>query len=188
MAKKLKSKPLNLNKTGCSPMSSNCIIWQGPEIPCLSLCKGDNITQVIYDLAINFCDLYEQLSPETYNIECLNLDECNIKVFKDLFQAIIDKVCFLEAGGCNTNVEIEIQEDGSFKANVTNGTAPYTYLWTPESVNPEKVDISNPTLQITNASLTNIGSPNFYASLIKVKVTDANGCIATAYKMITYLD
>jgi hypothetical protein len=88
-------RPININKETCSPISSNCVIWQGPDIPCLNLCKGATVTEVVYELATDFCNLYEQLSPDRYNFECLNLEGCPPETFKDLFQVIINRVCEL---------------------------------------------------------------------------------------------
>lgn len=55
-------KPVNSNlrikpEDGCTKTSSSCVIWQGPDIPCIDLCKGDTITDVIYDLATKLCEI-----------------------------------------------------------------------------------------------------------------------------------
>jgi hypothetical protein len=77
-------------------------------------------------------------------------------------------------------------------ANVQNGTAPYTYEWTFED--------GAPNIQFTTATTNQtVGYNNIpgggyllenqtiqatkFTSLVKVKVTDVNGCIATAYYM-----
>jgi len=44
-------KPLNYSSENCDPISSNCVIWQGPDIDCIDLCKGDTVSEVIYKLA-----------------------------------------------------------------------------------------------------------------------------------------
>ena len=47
-----------MNLSGnCIPQSSDCVIWQGPDIECLDLCYGDNITTVLYKLALLVCDI-----------------------------------------------------------------------------------------------------------------------------------
>lgn len=51
----------NLNKETCSPVSSNCVIWQGPDITCLNLCKGDSISDVTYKLATEVCTLINNM-------------------------------------------------------------------------------------------------------------------------------
>ena len=47
---------------GCNPMSSNCVIWQGPDIPCIKLCKGDSISDITAKLAEELCTLLEPVS------------------------------------------------------------------------------------------------------------------------------
>lgn len=50
--------PLNSNKTGgCDNISSNCVIWQGPDLPCIDLCKGDTISDVIAKLCEELSEL-----------------------------------------------------------------------------------------------------------------------------------
>ena len=44
-------KPLNLDNSPCSPTSSNCVIWQGPDLACIKLCKGDTVSDVVAKLA-----------------------------------------------------------------------------------------------------------------------------------------
>jgi hypothetical protein len=86
-------KPLNLNKESCNPISSNCVIWQGPEIECINLCKGDTVTDVVYKLATELCDLLETFNVDSYDISCFNLLECDPKDFQELIQLLINKVC-----------------------------------------------------------------------------------------------
>lgn len=45
----------NITSSGCTPTSSDCIIWQGPNIACINLCTGDSITDVTYKLAEKLC-------------------------------------------------------------------------------------------------------------------------------------
>lgn len=44
-----------LSNTCGNPTSSNCVIWAGPNLPGLSLCKGATLTDVIYSLNNNCC-------------------------------------------------------------------------------------------------------------------------------------
>ncbi len=43
--------------SGCVPTSSNCIVWQGPNIPCINLCTGDSVTDVVYKMAEKLCQV-----------------------------------------------------------------------------------------------------------------------------------
>ena len=91
-------KPINYKDDGCTPTSSNCIIWQGPDISCLNLCKGDTISDVIFKLACLVCEIKDQLNVDSYDLTCLDLDKCDIpKSYKELLQLIIDKICELQS-------------------------------------------------------------------------------------------
>ena len=88
--------PINKPQEGCTPTSSNCVIWQGPDIPCINLCKNDNISTVVYKLATELCELLDSLNISTYDITCLDLGNCGPDDFKSLIQLLIDKICELE--------------------------------------------------------------------------------------------
>ena len=84
------------NKAGCDPVSSNCVIWQGPAIPCIKLCKGDSISDVTYKLAVQLCDLLDQLNITTYDLTCFNPICPTLDNFHDLIQFLINKICELQ--------------------------------------------------------------------------------------------
>ena len=92
--------PSNKNQEGCNPISSNCVIWQGPDLPCIQLCKGDSISDVTAKLATELCDLLGQLSTENgnFNLDCFDLTCTNINNIHDLIQFILDQLCALQ--GC----------------------------------------------------------------------------------------
>lgn len=85
-------KPLNLDKSPCSPVSSNCVIWNGPDIECIGLCKGDTVTQVIYKLAEELCSLIDMFKLSNYDISCLELP-CPPNSFEELINALIQAIC-----------------------------------------------------------------------------------------------
>ena len=108
-------KPLKSNlhlkpEDGCSKISSSCIIWQGPDIPCIDLCKGDTITDVIYDLAMLLCDMTEGV------VDISGLDfKCIIEegiaeptTLIATLQAIIDKQCFFEENCCSDSDGVNV--------------------------------------------------------------------------------
>ena len=88
--------PTNKDSKGCSPVSSNCVIWQGPDIACLKLCKGDTVTQVVYKLAKEFCDVLEWLDVDQYDLACFEIEKCSPDNFKELLQFLIGRICALE--------------------------------------------------------------------------------------------
>ena len=83
-------------KENCTPISSNCITWTGPNIPCIKLCKGDSVTDVLYNFAMSYCDLLSQLDPSKYDLACLNDTKCPPKSFQELVQLLITKICEIE--------------------------------------------------------------------------------------------
>jgi len=95
-------KPLNNNDPTCSPVSSNCVIWQGKDIPCISLCNGDTVSDVVFKLATELCDVLDQLDVSTYDISCLGLQNYVPTNFHDFFQVIINKICELKTC-CDSN-------------------------------------------------------------------------------------
>lgn len=90
--------PIQSNSTqeGCSPISSNCVIWQGPDIPCINLCNGDSVSDVVAKLASKLCIIIDQLDITAYDLSCFNPVCPNPQDFQNLIQFILDKVCELE--------------------------------------------------------------------------------------------
>lgn len=86
-------KPTNPDEKGCTPISSNCVIWQGPNIECIKLCKGDSISDVTFKLATELCKIMEELDVSNYDLSCLNLTQCDPENFQQLLQLIINKLC-----------------------------------------------------------------------------------------------
>ena len=104
-------KPYNTggNKENCSPVSSNCVIWQGPDLPCLDLCKGDSVSDVVYKTAVEICEIKDTLNLSDLDFTCL-LDVCNCchvapdPDLKSVLQYLIDKICCIyeqNTGGSN---------------------------------------------------------------------------------------
>ena len=89
-------KPLNLDNRPCSPISSNCVIWQGSDIQCIKLCTGDTISDVVFKLATELCTIMDTLKITNYDLSCFNLTACPPDDFQKLIQLIIDKICALE--------------------------------------------------------------------------------------------
>ena len=101
-------KPLNLDNRPCSPISSNCVIWQGPDIPCIKLCTGDTVSDVIFKLGTELCTIMDQLKVSNYDLSCLGITSCPPEDFQALIQLLINKICELngltpddvKSGGC----------------------------------------------------------------------------------------
>jgi len=89
-------KPLNLDNSPCSPISSNCVIWQGPDIPCIKLCTGDTISDVVFKLATELCAVLDTLNVSNYDLSCFNLTACAPNDFQALIQFLIEQICTTE--------------------------------------------------------------------------------------------
>jgi len=83
----------NNKSTPCSVVSSNCVSWQGPDIPCIGLCKGDTVTDVIAKLGELVCDIDTRASEVTVNVACLGGGTYDN--YNDLIQFITTKLCDL---------------------------------------------------------------------------------------------
>lgn len=89
--------PTNQTKgQGCSPVSSNCVIWQGPDIPCINLCHGDSVTDVVFKLATELCDIMDTLDIKTYDLTCFQPICPDPQNFHDMLQFLITKICELQ--------------------------------------------------------------------------------------------
>jgi len=99
-------KPLNADDPGCNYTTSNCVIWQGPDIPCIKLCKGDTVSIVIAKLATELCAIMDTLKISSYDLSCFNLTTCKPDDFQELIQFLIGRICKLEqCTGCIPNCD-----------------------------------------------------------------------------------
>lgn len=89
-------KPVNAEERGCNPISSDCVIWQGPDIECINLCKGDSVSTVVAKLAQELCDLIETFNLDNYDLACLNVGDCGPEDFQALINLLIERICQLE--------------------------------------------------------------------------------------------
>jgi hypothetical protein len=96
---------------GCDNISSNCVIWQGPDIACINLCNGDTITEVVAKLATELCTLITDgvtSNPSLIGLDltCLNIPGVTPTELVPVLQAMITQIC----------------------ANTTSGNGPGTVL------------------------------------------------------------
>jgi len=89
----------NQNQSGCTPTASNCVIWQGPDLPCINLCTGDSISDVTAKLAQILCNIQDQLQLSNFSTALLCFDPIcpPLTDFEDLVNFIINKLCALQA-------------------------------------------------------------------------------------------
>ena len=89
-------KPLNLDNSPCSPISSNCVIWQGPNIPCVKLCTGVTVSDVVHKLATELCNIMDLLDVNGYDLSCFDLVACKPTNIQELIQFLIERICAIE--------------------------------------------------------------------------------------------
>ena len=80
-------------QASCNPVSSNCVIWQGPDIPCIDLCKGDSVSDVTFKIATELCTLVDQLDIKGFDVSCFPPICPKPENIHDLIQFILDQLC-----------------------------------------------------------------------------------------------
>jgi len=112
----------NTAEQGCVPVSSNCVVWQGPNLACLNLCNGDTVSDVVYKVAEKLCTIQSELVLTDQQLSCL-LTFCSsvgpaptTKTVSAVLDFIIKKVCCL-------NTRITTLESGSGSGSGTGTQA-----------------------------------------------------------------
>lgn len=83
---------------GCDSISSNCVIWQGPDIACINLCNGDTISDVTAKLAQLVCSLIEDGVANNPNLNgldlsCLNIPGTTPTTLVPVLQEMVNEIC-----------------------------------------------------------------------------------------------
>ena len=119
--------PTNSNNlTNCDPISSNCVIWQGPDLPCVEICTGDTISTVIAALCTELQllqTLIENGGGSTFNIA--NIDQSELSGgpatnLEELIQLMITNIVLNQGGGSSSGGgSSAVDCDQVFKCAVT---------------------------------------------------------------------
>lgn len=169
-------KPLNLDNSPCSPTSSNCVIWQGPDLACIKLCKGDTVSDVVAKMATELCTILDQLNVNNYDLACFNSTACPPVDFQALIQFLIDHICALENANVVTVTTIN-------PPNTTSTTFPQSFPQSntcPDcvvSVAPCFIIGTQTTMQLTD-----------YVTMIAEKVCDLILSVTDLQNQISTLD
>ena len=98
---------------GCDNISSNCVIWQGPDISCIDLCNGDSISEVTAKLATKVCDLITNgvsANPSLAGLDltCLAIQGQPPTTLVPVLQAMVTQIC-QNSGRSSSNVQFSQQ-------------------------------------------------------------------------------
>ena len=92
----------------CTPISSNCVIWQGPDIECINLCNGDTVSDVVAKLATELCALINatcECNPDLTGLDLNCIPPANVPDptnLVDVLNAIIIQACESSTGTTTT--------------------------------------------------------------------------------------
>ena len=152
-------------QAGCNPVSSNCVIWQGPDIPCIDLCKGDSISDVTFKVATELCTLVDQLDITGFDVSCFPPICPKPENIHELIQFILDKLCELQnATGTGTTPDVPLCPD-----NCIISIAPCFYY-------PNQFG-----QQVTTMTLTE------YATAIGIEFCKLTGTVSSIQSSVTNL-
>lgn len=107
------------NKKCLEEQSSNCVIWDGPDIECLNLCKGDSVTEVVYQMGKNLCAIMDQLNISAIDLKCYLEENPNLTDLQSLLQFIIDKLCELKNTETGLNITCDDVYNNIYSCIVT---------------------------------------------------------------------
>jgi hypothetical protein len=88
----------SISTNGCDNISSNCVVWQGPDIACINLCSGDTVTEVVYKLATEVCTLITSgvtANPNLTGLDltCLNIAGLTPTTLVPVLQSMVVQIC-----------------------------------------------------------------------------------------------
>lgn len=89
---------------GCDNISSNCVIWQGPDIACIDLCNGDTISEVTKKIGDKVCQIITDgvtANPNLTGLDlsCLNIQGTTPTTLVPVLQAMVTQICQNASGG-----------------------------------------------------------------------------------------
>lgn len=97
----MKPKNTQIN-SGCpEALSSNCVVWTGPEIPCLGVSHGDRVSEVVCGIANKVCNICKDIDVSQLDLSCL-IDQCDCEGCPEnrsvvtVLQCLLDNQCKLQ--------------------------------------------------------------------------------------------
>ena len=117
------------NRENCPKISTACVIWQGPDIPCIDLCNGDAIDEVVFKLATLLCDVSQGIiDVSSLEFSCLVADGvANPTNLSQALQLIINNLCTV-----NSNLGTVVESTTSKPGGTTTGGTTNSIIDLPE--------------------------------------------------------
>ena len=135
--------PTNSSGTtnGCDNISSNCVIWQGPDISCIDLCSGDSISEVTSKLATKVCDLItngvtSNPSLTGLDLSCLNISGTTPTTLVPVLQAMVTQICLNTGTGQTPNSSSKLSANSQVQNDLPIMTLPACMQYNDASGNP----------------------------------------------------
>lgn len=164
----------NSNKENCSPISSNCVTWQGPDLKCINLCKGDSVSDVMYKVADELCQIKEAIKLTDVDFDCL-VEACDDliipadKKLENVIQLLTNAICCVANVTYSTSSSLSTVIDREY-------TEPVLQL-------PQCLWYIDPSTGILVTSL----ALSDYVVVVANKLCDINQIVATQQLQITDL-
>ena len=81
---------------GCDSTSSNCVVWQGPDLSCVKVCNGDTISDILAKMCesiVSITSTSTGVDISTINQLCLEETYGVANNVQALIQNIITEIC-----------------------------------------------------------------------------------------------
>lgn len=171
--------PTNSSGTtnGCDNISSNCVVWQGPDITCIDLCTGDTITDVTHKLATKVCKLITDgvtANPSLAGLDltCLKIPGITPTELVPVLQAMVVQICANTGTGQVPNSSSNLSPSAQVQADLPIMTLPACLQYNDASGNPvttlrldlfatlisQQVCTNLASIQVINTTLTSYSS------------------------------
>jgi len=171
--------PTNSSGTtnGCDNISSNCVVWQGPDITCIDLCTGDTITDVTHKLATKVCKLITDgvtANPSLAGLDlsCLKIPGITPTELVPVLQAMVVQICANTGTGQVPNSSSNLSSSSQVQADLPIMTLPACLQYNDASGNPvttlrldlfatlisQQVCTNLASIQVINTTLTSYSS------------------------------
>jgi len=105
----------------CEAVSSNCVVWQGPDLTCVDVCQGDSISDVIAAMCEQLVTCCEAAGIKTFNLNNINQSSLSggpATTHEGLIQIMIDNMNSNKSGNGSTNAQRQAEETGDCAATL----------------------------------------------------------------------